>query len=123
MIRKLAGIAALAMALMGAGCALTGNAQMQLIGNFPNPAEPVLAYMCTQCGIANACTDHNTAENACVAGLPIQGVAGAAFLSRWCTIHSYPGAGQPVNYLTWAPVAQPPATCNSTPALAPSVSK
>ncbi|HZP46297.1 MAG TPA: hypothetical protein VFB15_11670 [Candidatus Binataceae bacterium] len=100
------------------GCATTSNPEMQLVGNVVNPMASVLAYEGQTCGDSDAILNYNTILNACQQGLPIQGVVGSAFLTRFCQINGYSGVTPALAMLTWQPVANPPAACASSPNIA-----
>lgn len=114
-MRKLFGILALCVLAM-AGCSTTSNSQMQLIGNVVNPMASVLAYEGTQCGSANAILNYNIILNACQHGLPISGAFGSLALQQFCAVNGYNATG--LTPLVWAPVATPPAMCNTSPNIA-----
>jgi uncharacterized membrane protein YfcA len=79
--------------LFAVGCAFTSQPNLQLIGNFPNPAAAVLSGLCTvQCN-ANACTDYNTLGVACANGLPVQGIVGSIIRQEACPALGYLTSG------------------------------
>jgi hypothetical protein len=108
-MKKLYGFLALtAFALVFAACATTTVPGLQLIGNYANPANGILAGLCGQCN-ANACLDWNAISGACANGLPIQGLAGQAVLKEFCSLNAYPQAA------SFTPM-QVPASCLTPPA-------
>jgi hypothetical protein len=108
MRKRLGYFALIGFCLLFAGCATTTVPGLQLIGNYANPANGILAGLCNQCN-ANACLDWNAISGACANGLPIQGLAGKAVLGEFCSINGYPQA------TSFTPL-QVPASCLTPPA-------
>jgi hypothetical protein len=121
---KFGTIAATAALFMGCVSLNSNENGLKLIGNFPNPSAPVLSGLCLNQCQANACTDYNTISDACVRGLPIQGMAAAEVLTHFCPINNYsltaPATGSMYIQLPASCVGRTPAAVAS-PAVHPSV--